>query len=114
MKKFLILIVSLIGVNSNAEIVSHTGTVKELVAKDSTMQGQNTSYVEINGFDTAGSCKKGSFFVRAIIRDNDSGNRMYSMLLGAVMANKDVKIQVDDGFKNSEDYCYIRNVRFVL
>ncbi len=61
----------------------------------------------------AGTCGKisSSFPVRAVFRPDETGRIYYSKLLAASMASKCVTITVDDSFKNSEGYCYIRTLK---
>ena len=95
-----------------AAVFTHTAQIYQLNAKDSVIQGADTSFVELKQFSSDGTCKIGLGVVRAIIRDDYAGDRQYSLLLSAAVSNNEVMVKVDDNFKNSEGYCYLLNVRY--
>ncbi len=112
MRKALLFLLGGLPAFAAAEIGSFTGTIDILAIKDEVIQGADTSFVEIKNFNSTGSCPKGSNYVRLIIRDGNSGNRQYSMLLSAAATKSEIRVSFDSAFKNSEGYCYIRYVRY--
>jgi len=114
LKKYFLSGMVFISINGFAATYTHNGKVKELTIKDSVIQGNDKSFVELESFLEAGSCPKGSGVIRAIIRDNESGDRQYSMLLSAAVSQQEVQLKVNDDYKNAEGYCYIMNVRYIF
>ena len=111
---FIFLICTLLTSALHAQVFKSDGEIYQLVVKNKAIQGGNTSFVEIKGFNEAGSCPKGGVYIKAVIPDEESGDRMYSLLLSAALSKTEVEIQVDTSHVNSEGYCYLRNVRYVF
>ena len=112
MYRVIVFLALLLSFNASAEITNFTGEIRQLVAKDNVLQGEDESFVEMSGFSSAGSCKNGLYGVRAVIRDSDAGSRQFSLLLSAAVSKSTIRVQVDDTYKNSGGYCYLRNVRY--
>ena len=97
--------------SSFSEVFQHTGKVNRI---GSILTRDDSDYVFLEGLTDAGQCPKSSGYVTIRIPNSESGNRAYSTILAAKLANKNVFISVDDNVRHPEDNgCMLRAVTLI-
>ncbi|OLF75200.1 hypothetical protein AWH60_11310 [Pseudoalteromonas haloplanktis] len=100
----LIILLSLSTISEiKATSYSHTDTVKKVVTIPS---GQDKDYITLNNFTSAGNCLNAHGVV--VAKFSASHDRVFSLAIAAKMANKKVRLIVDDAIKNSEGFCLVK------
>ena len=89
-----------------AAVYYGTGTVYVLDALDLTQFGANTTWFELSGVSSLGSCAGWGQGAILRLKDDSRGQQMYAMLEGAYMSQTSVTVYVDDTYKDSSGYCY--------
>ncbi|MPY24343.1 hypothetical protein [Shewanella sp. YLB-07] len=67
----------------------------------------NADYILVDNFTLAGSCPLSHGMVVVRFKSAEEDHRAYSLAMAAKMANKRIKLAVDDSVKNSSGYCYV-------
>ncbi|WP_054114312.1 hypothetical protein [Marinagarivorans algicola] len=69
--------------------------------------------IYMNGFSSAGGCQKhgSKDLVILSVKNDEHAQSMYSMALAAYMADKSIKIVVDDSRTDSNGFCVIKDIR---
>jgi hypothetical protein len=102
MKKVLFSIVIMVVSVSmvQAATFSFTGSVKTIRTHDIKF-GENVSWITLEGFTSAGTCKtRGNGHVLVRLKNDETGKRAYSAALSAKMASKTITVYVDDTQKD--------------
>ncbi|MGP9803210.1 hypothetical protein [Rheinheimera sp. NSM] len=105
----LLVIFSIASFSLNAATFNHQGAVRDILLR-TTMEPYAVFYVE--GFTAAGDCRTYDGHVIVSLDNNEKGKAIYSLLLTAFMAGKDVKIGLVDTDKDIDGNCRVREVRF--
>jgi hypothetical protein len=104
----LIFVLSFSVVNEvKATSYSHTATIKKIVTIPS---GTDKDYLTLNNFTSAGNCLNAHGLVVAKFSENH--NRIFSLALAAKMADREVRLVVEDTAKNSEGFCLVKALVF--
>jgi hypothetical protein len=88
-----------------------SGTVYTLQTHDSVSSGPDADWFSLAGVTSVGTCPTGDGGnVVFALRDDQNGQRMFSLVLAAKSAGTILTVRVDDTFKTSAGYCYARAV----
>ncbi|MCH2157272.1 MAG: hypothetical protein MK096_00640 [Oleiphilaceae bacterium] len=101
-KIFLALFVLSITEVVNAQQITETGLIHQLLIIDKP-DGQSNAWVTLHGFQSAGDCGAvSSGLVRLYVPANEAGQRQFSALLAAKIADKQVTLRVDTTVRNPD------------
>ncbi|SRR6266436_5285093 len=96
---------------SYATVFTTSGTVYTLQTHDSATSGANADWFSLVGVTSLGTCPTGDGGnVVFALRDDQNGQRMFSLVLAAKSAGTTLTVRVDDALKTSTGYCYARAV----
>jgi hypothetical protein len=108
MKYFIVTLLVLLSSHALAETYSHTDTVYRLGAITTR---DDADYVILNGFTSAGTCPVHGGLVSARFRYGAAGDRAFSIALAASMANKPIRVSVDDTDRHPVDNtCFVKSL----
>lgn len=96
---------------ANAEVIVYTGKVSTLRSHESSL-GPNNDWFALKGLDSAGACPSDDGGVVIRLKDDEKGKRQFSMVMAAYMADKTVRVHIDDNLKDQHGYCFLRYVDF--
>lgn len=106
MKKLLIaLSAGVLSMSANAELFTKESTINRLGSIESRVDGD---FIILNEFTEAGSCPLSAGLVVARFHSGEVGSRSFSIALAAKMAQKKVRLSVDDSKKNDNGFCYVQ------
>lgn len=115
MKIILVSLIFFLSSSVFAERFEYTGKVLEIVSNENTSGSTNSSLavVYISDFKNAGECyvAGSTGHVSLRIRDNDHGKFHMSTFLAAYMADKPVRVRVNDANLDGSGVCYLEQVR---
>ena len=108
--KHLVLILMLLSPMAFAEKFSRSGNVEDILIRPSM---DVYAIVYVDGFASAGTCGRHTIRGRVIlvIPNGDSAEAMYSMALSSYLANKPIKVVVNDNITDSGNRCIIQDMR---
>ena len=109
MKKAILLSVLFTCPSVIAATHSPSGEVSLLRSHDSRIEN-DIDWFSLKGVSSIGSCKKSGEEVVLRLKDDERGNRQYSMLLAAKMASAEIVVAVDDLVVDSLGYCYVASI----
>jgi hypothetical protein len=96
---------------SHATPFTTSGTVYTLQTHDLVSSGSDADWFSLVGVTSLGTCPTGDGGnVVLALRDDQNGQRMFSLVLAARSAGTTLTVRVDDTLKNSTGYCYARAV----
>ena len=94
--------------SASATTYSYVGTINRM---GSYLLGPDSDFIVLNGFASAGICPTSDGLVVARFPSGESGNRGYALAVSAKMANKQVRLAVDDAYKNSSGNCFVKSIQ---
>ena len=111
---FLVLFFTIASSASHAARYEKTGLVQEIVVAQSASNDANSNLAVLNleGFSSAGDCYVASLGLVAMrILNNAQGRAQLALLTAANMSRTKVQVRVDDTDKDSDNYCYLQQIR---
>src|SRR5438445_373567 len=88
-----------------------SGMVSTLQTHDSVSSGPDADWFSLVGVTSVGTCPTGDGGnVVFALRDDQNGQRMFSLVLAAKSAGTTLTVRLDDTFKTTTGYCYARAV----
>jgi hypothetical protein len=87
-----------------------TGMVYFLRVHDSTI-GPDIDWFAITGVSSLGNCQTNSGQVVLMIRDDQKGQRMFTLVLAAKTSGTPLTVSVDDTVVDPYGYCFVRSVQ---
>lgn len=102
--RYVLILLVFISCQGLADTYSHEGYVERVGAIP---ERENGDFIVVGGFLEAGTCPISQGLVSAKVPDSESGSRSFAIALAAKMANKKIKLTVDDTNKNPRGYCYL-------
>jgi hypothetical protein len=113
MKRLLLCLSTLIGFVSPTYAAPYvgTGTVYLLRSHDLRL-GADVDWFSLVGVSSLGVCKtdEGGYVVLKI-RDDQRGQRMFTLVLAAKTSGTPLSVQVDDTVTDSGGYCYVQFIQ---
>jgi len=92
-----------------ATFYAGTGTVAAIVTNDSTW-GADQDYFVLAGVTSLGTCPTQGGMVVFRLKDDAKGQRQFAVILATKVSGSQVTADVDDAFKDSQGYCYLRHL----
>lgn len=90
---------------------SRAGKVEDMLIRDSL---DAFAIIYVKGFSTAGDCPKyeSNNLVILSVKNDERAKSIFSMALSAHMADRPIKIVVDDRYIDANGNCLIKDIRF--
>jgi len=109
MNIILLIISSTISEQALSEIIYFTGEISTISATESLVALDGPSIV-LEGVVNNGLCLASSNKLSLIIKDDSRGKAQYSLAISAMMANRQVTIEINDSLRDPGNRCYLRSI----
>ena len=114
---FIFLVLSAQSFFANAARYTITGEVFRLDVNHKDINASNVGGIKLRlnaANQSAGACFKDSNgYVVIWIREDKTGEFMFSTLLAAQIANKAIAVLLDSAYRNSSNVCYAQQIRIL-
>ena len=109
MIKYILAFIIVFPLSAHAARIEGSGLVNMIGVNSYDMWGEaQSTYFTLDGFTSAGNCKKSGSLVAIRIRAGEGGNRQLALITSAQMAGKRIKVSVDDVRVDTGGTCIVR------
>lgn len=115
MKYLVLLSIVLVSSLAKADRFEFTGEVLDMLTSENVNNQESDALFlfYVDNFKSAGQCyvanSNGHLTLR--VRNNDQGKLQSSMVLAAFMSGKKVFVRIDESHRDSNNFCYVQQIR---
>jgi hypothetical protein len=104
-------LITSVSTTATASVISTVGLISRIRVHDSAAPFEtDANWLMIEGFNSAGICREHGGSILIKIMDDDRGRQQLSLAIAAMLANRSVEINIDDDYRDSEGFCYLRYI----